>query len=135
MRRLLQLAACTGLVLILIPGCAGGGSGGSGGGSDRLTSEDIGSVDVGSLYEVVQRLRPRWLEVRGTAGFQTDSAVLVFMDRTYLGGVDELRSLGPEAANSLQFMRAAQAQAELRAPPGRSMAAAIVIHSSDRQRP
>jgi len=133
MHRLLQLAVCAGLVLILVPGCAAGG-GGSGGGSDRLTSEDIGSVDVGSLYEVVQRLRPRWLEVRGTAGFQTDSAVLVFMDRTYLGGVDELRSLGPEAANALQFMRAAQAQAELRAPPGTSMAAAIVIHSSDRQR-
>jgi len=135
MRKLTQLAASTGFAIILIAGCAGGGSGSSGGGSDRITGEDLGSVDVANLYEVVQRLRPRWLEVRRTAGFEQDAAVLVFMDRTYLGGVDELRSLGPETAASLQYMGASQAQAELRAPGGMTMAAAIVIHSSDRQRP
>jgi hypothetical protein len=121
------------LVALLAVGCAGPGTGG-GSSSDRLTTEEIGSVDVSTLYDVVQRLRPRWLEVRAPRGMQTDSQVVVFLDRAYLGGVDELRGLGRETASSMRFMGAAQAQAELRVPPGVGVAAAIVINTVDRTR-
>jgi hypothetical protein len=133
MNRPIGVLLGAGLAALLLVGCAGSGTGGSGSG-DRLVTEDIGSVDVSNLYEVVQRLRPRWLDARGARGFQTDAAVVVFLDRTYLGRVEELRNLGPETAASLQFMRGAQAQAELRVPSGVNVAAAIIVHTVDRNR-
>lgn len=121
------------LIAVLAVGCAGSGAG-SGSSADHLTAEDIALADVSTLYEAVQRLRPRWLEVRAPRGMQTDAAVVVFMDRTYLGGVDELRGLGTEVAASLEFMRGSRAQGELRVPIGVGVAAAIIVHSRERDR-
>jgi len=122
------------LIALLAVGCAGSGTGASGSSADHLTSEDIAAADVSTLYEAVQRLRPRWLEVRAPRGMQTDAAVVVFMDRTYLGGVDELRGLGTEVAASIEFMRGSRAQGELRVPIGVGVAAAIIVHSRERDR-
>jgi hypothetical protein len=129
--RLMFVGAC--VATFLLATCASG-SGGSRSDQNRLTYEEINSVDVSSLYEVVQRLRPRWLEVRATrSAFDTrDTEIVVYMDRTLLGGVEELRSLGPETARWLQYLSAAEASAALPGIGSRQVEGAVVVHTVDR---
>jgi hypothetical protein len=40
-----------------------------------------------TVYEAVQRLRPRWLRPRGPASFSGAAPVMVFLDAVKVGGV------------------------------------------------
>jgi hypothetical protein len=118
-----------------LAGCASGGGSGSSGDRNRITAEEFGSVDVSTLYEVVQRLRPRWLEVRSPRGIGgVDTEVVVFLDRTYVGGVDELRRMGTEVAVWLQYRSGSDVAGELFVPGDRHVEGAIIIHSREERR-
>lgn len=121
-------------LVILLSACATATSGGNRGQQNELTREQIGSVDVATLYEVVQRLRPRWLEVRSTDSFGNAggaSTVIVVQSQSVLGGVDVLRQLSPDAAYSLWYLDGASASAAYPVG-GRNVEAAIVIETAPR---
>jgi len=125
-----------GLILLLALGawgCASASQGGEGTRSDqnRITQEEIAATGVSTLYEVVQRLRPRWLEVRSQRTFDTETQVLVFMNRTLVGGVDELRRIGVETAHTLEYFTGAQAAGEFTLPRDRIVEGVIVIRTAD----
>lgn len=124
-------------VLAVLFGACAGATRANGSSSDRnrLTAEEIASVDVQTLYEVVQRLRPRWLEVRAPrSGFSgDDTLIVVYMDRTLLGGPVELSRLGPEIAASLQYMTGSAAAAELPGIQSRHVEGAIIVHTVARR--
>jgi hypothetical protein len=130
MKRVLLSVVGVWVLAALLVGC---GATGEGARIDmnRLTAEEIASVDVSTLYEVVQRLRPRWLEVRAPRGAfdGPETLIVVFMDRTYLGGVDELRRLGRETATSLEYMTGSRAQAQLSGIGGRHIEGAVIVHT------
>lgn len=111
-------------------------SGGGGGGMDleRLTVEEIQSVDVATLYDVVQRLRPRWMDVRAATSFGGSTDIVVFQDRVLLGGLDELRRLAPDAARWMEYMNAAKATASLPGLGSRRVGGAIIVHTTDERR-
>ncbi|HEU0012246.1 MAG TPA: hypothetical protein VFQ45_01110 [Longimicrobium sp.] len=101
--------------------------------SDRLTREEISSISAANLYEVIQRLRPRWLTVRDANSIGTGIAsaeIVVYQGQSLLGGPETLRQLTPGAAYSLEFMDGERAAAILPGIGSRRIQAAIIIHTS-----
>jgi hypothetical protein len=91
---------------------------------------------VTNLYEAVQRLRPEWLRGANlsniTAGGQD---LVVYQNQTPLGGVEELRELTPEYAESLRFLDGPTASNTLPGLGSRRVAGAIVIVTPGAARP
>lgn len=99
---------------------------------DLLTREQIMSVGGASnLYEVVQRLRPRWLETRGgDRSFGLTTEVVVYQNQSYLGSVETLGQLGPEVAYEMRWLDGPTASATLPGLGSRHVTGAIVIATS-----
>ena len=89
-----------------ILGCApaSGTPGTSGTGAVRsnnklLTAEEIASAhaDVGTAYDAVSRLRPRWLSTHGVSSYNTQGAAtesaIVFVDGQHYGDINSLRNI------------------------------------------
>ena len=111
--------------------CAhGAGRGGSARGIDLniITREQIRELDVRTAYDVVERLRPRWLTVRGgPRSFQTETEVVVFQDEAYLGNQDVLLRMGTEGIYSIRYLDGTTASATLPGMSSRHVAGAIII--------
>jgi hypothetical protein len=124
-----------GLALALLVSACAAGSGSTGGGDRNvITNEQIAALDVSTLHEVVQRLRPRWLDVRASRGMATETQVIVFVDRTYQGGAEELRRLGKDMAWSLEYVPGTRAAADLALPAHIHVEGVIVVHTTERRR-
>ena len=124
----------TALSVLLLGGCATTRSAGSAGDPNILTREQIMSVQgVTNLYDVVQRLRPRWLTVRASdRSFGMTTVIAVFQNQTYLGDVDTLRQLQPGMAFQLKYMDGTTAQNSLPGvSPGTHLAGAIILSTRD----
>lgn len=135
MYNLRSYALSASLILLLGAGaCASSGSGGSSGDPDRLTREQIMSVDQPTLYEVVQRLRPRWTRSRGQRGYGSTPSVVVYQNQTYLGGLDALRQLTPGSAAEMRYLDAAEAMASLPGLGSQRIQGAIVIYTTEQRR-
>lgn len=120
-------------VAVLCAACASTGETASRSSSTTLTREEIASVNVANLYDVVSRIRPRWLVVRGSRAFAGggDGRILVYQGTTYLGDVEILRQLDPDYAQSMRYLDAATANATLSATNA-NVHAAIVIETRAR---
>lgn len=118
--------------VVMLGGCASTGPVKSGSNPDILTREQIMSVQgVTSLYDVVQRLRPRWLTVRAPdRGFNVDAntQIAVFENQTYLGDIQVLHQLQPGMAYQLKWLNGTVAQNTLSGvSPGMNLAGAIIM--------
>lgn len=100
--------------------------------SDILTREQIMETQgARNLYDVVQRLRPRWLTARATSrSFETSTGIVVFQNQVYQGGLETLRQYDPSSAYQLRFMDGPTASASLSGLPGQHVAGAIIISTS-----
>lgn len=125
---MLKRALMTTMALALgVAGCASsGGSGQAGGDSNVITRVEIESVNVADLHDVVQRLRPRWLQVRAGRSFGLTTGIVVFQGNTYLGGPEVLKDLGRDVAETLRYLDATRAAA-LPGVSGQHVEGAIVI--------
>lgn len=123
---LLGIAAAA--MLLLSAACATTSTG-DGSDPNLLTPEEIAEVNASSLYEVVNRLRPRWLEVRSSRSFEAETSVVVFQNETLLGGTETLRRYGPEAGYSLRYMDGEAASASLSGLGSRHVEGAIIIRT------
>lgn len=132
-RERIGLAVGLPFLVVLYVACAQASTGRGSREQNRLSADEIAAANVSTLYDAVHRLRPRWLEVRSPRGFTTETEIVVFMDRTLLGGVDELRRLGPEVAAWLEYVPGAAAQADLPGIGNRHVEGAIVIHRLERR--
>lgn len=115
---------------MLLAACATTRSGGSAGRSDVITREEILETQgVRNMYELVQRLRPRWLTVRASdRSFQMNIEIAVYQGQTYLGDVETLRQLGHTMAYELRYMDGQTAMNTLPAlGSGKHLAGAIII--------
>lgn len=115
-------------------GCASTKSGsGSSSLSDVISREEIvGTEGVRNMYELVQRLRPRWLTVRaGERSFGMAVEIAVYQGQSYLGDVETLRQLGPTMAYEIQYLDGQRAMNTLPGiAPGKHYAGAIIIKTS-----
>ena len=126
----LLLAAAT-LLALGGAGCAsaggGGGSGGPKGGPNLITADEIATTSVQTAYEAIQKLRPAMLRQRQVASANgqggvgegmpsakgsgvTSGAVVVYMDNTRLGDVEQLRGISASSIASVRYFSASEAQ-------------------------
>jgi hypothetical protein len=123
------LAAAVGVVVA----CASS-SGGEGVRPDsrvisRAELNDLMEMGVRNLYEAISRERPRWLVVRGgMRSFSTETAIPVFQDQTYLGGLDVLERMGVEGVYEVRYIDGPTAQATLAGIQDRHVEHAIVVY-------
>lgn len=127
---LATFAAATCLALA----CASAGGPREAGSLDRITRDQIVGVDgARNLYDVIQRLQPRWLQVRaGDRSFGLTTGIVVFQDNAYLGDVDALRQISPDVAYELRWLDGATASATLTGLGSQHVAGAIVISTHER---
>ena len=135
MRRFLAATAAL-AVLTVAGGCAS--SGGSNtkvteSSPDRITSAEIEATQGASTaYDLVRRLRPRWLQTPGgTAsiggGRITGQVILVYLDNNRLGSIEAMRSLSTSGIKGMQYYDAVRAATVLREVGSEPIAGAIVI--------
>ncbi len=101
-------------------------------GLDRnvLTLEEIQSVQALNLFEVVQRLRPRWLRVRAGRSFNLETEIVVYQNEMLFGGPDNLRQMETKIAYEIRWLDGAKAVATLSGlSSGRRVAGAIVVYT------
>ncbi len=104
---ILLVACCA---LLALSACASGGGGSAGGSPDRLTSEQLGEYASLDLYTLVQRLRPRWLQVRGTITAQGRASIAVILDGVRQQGSTEiLRGMRAADVEELRYLNARDA--------------------------
>lgn len=85
-----------------------------------------------TAYDLVRRLRPRWLQSSGApasiAGGRISSQVLlVYLDGNRLGSVEALRSLTSSGIKTMQYYDAVRAATVLRDVGSEPISGAIVI--------
>lgn len=97
------------VLLLSLTACAssGGTARPAGAGANRIVRAELdalaGQTDA---YQVVQRLRPRWLQVRAGIG---NTMPVLYVDGGRRGGVTDLRSLRPAEIAQMDYMSASDA--------------------------
>jgi hypothetical protein len=74
-----------------------------------ITAEEIPGAQARNAYEIVERLRPRWLRVPLDRSARLETVILAYVDDAKLGSVDELRAVPVEGIVSIRYLDAAQA--------------------------
>jgi hypothetical protein len=120
------------LVLLLsATGCASAGTGGGGTSSDpdRITAEELSTVFVSDMYQALQRLRPLWLQSRGSRTVNLQTQIAVVVNGAYFGPLESLRQITLAGVSEVRRMDAATATATFAgiAGPGETIESAIVI--------
>ena len=85
--------------------CASAGTGArEGTRSNILNREEILGAEATNLYDVIHRLRPRWLQVRSTRSFNMETQIVVIQNDMYLGPASHLREMSPELAFEIEYI-------------------------------
>lgn len=101
--------------------------------SNVLSRDEIEATNARNMYEIIERLRPRWLIVRGTRSIQAETSILVYQENIKLGSIEVLRQISPDMVRSVEYIEGIKAMSIL---PGIGMghvAGAIVITPITRQ--
>jgi hypothetical protein len=99
---------------------------------DRIVAAEIEATQGASTaYDLVRRLRPRWLQAGGVAsiggGRTTSQVLLVYLDGNRLGTAESLRSLSASGIKTMQYYDAVRAATVLREVGSEPISGAIVI--------
>jgi type IV pilus biogenesis protein CpaD/CtpE len=125
-RRVLPVLAL--MASALAAGCASTGTSESGTNRDILTREEILGAEATNLYDVIRRLRPRWLQVRSTRSFSMETEIAVLQNDMYLGTSEQLKEMAPELAFEIRYLEGARAATAIPGlMSGRHIEGAIVI--------
>ena len=93
--------------------CAGARPGPSSRNLNVITAAEIAQhrqAGVRDLYELIERIRPRWLAIRSDRSLQLETIVLVYQNSSRLGGIEALRGyLLTPMITSIRYLDAAQA--------------------------
>lgn len=95
---------------------------------DVLTREEILGAEATNLYDVVRRLRPRWLQVRSPRSFNMETEIAVVQNEMYVGAAETLREMSPELAFEIRYLEGTRAAAAIPGlMSGRHIEGAIII--------
>lgn len=119
--------------LSMAVGCASSG-GATRGDSRMLTSDELATVEASNVYEAIERLRPRWLEIRSVHSLSSGvGQIVVFLNRSYLGDPDVLRQFQPHQVVRIRYLDGPQASTSLSGyDTSRHVVAGIVLEIAER---
>jgi hypothetical protein len=110
-------------VLVMATGCVATGESASGTrtSTTRISPEELSAMQgqVNNLYQVVSRLRPRWLQ----------GDVVVYQGQSLYGWKRSLEEFGLDSASYLTYLDRSEAVAQLPGLGSRHIDGAIVIHT------
>ena len=92
-------------LMVASAACASGSSsGGNSTKTDRslITSEQILKHRFANAYEAVEALHSNWLVNKSADSFSTPSQIRVYVDNTFYGAVESLRSINPNNIRSIR---------------------------------
>ena len=112
--------------LVVTAGCASRGTE-TRASTTELTQQEIAASRVSDLYDAVQQLRPRWLQIRGPRSINSDTGIFIFQGRSLVGGPETLKQFDTRSVLRLRYLDGAQADAQLTVPAGQHVQGAIVI--------
>jgi hypothetical protein len=104
-RNLLLLAL---VAVAIAAGCAST-SAAAGGDPNLLTQEQIAQSSTRNAYELIEHLRPRWLIRRAERSQRLPTGILVYQNRSLLGGLDVLRDIPTQGLYSIRYFDTTQA--------------------------
>ena len=94
------------IILAIVIASTGCGSAGSSTRSrtDRsvITQEQIAQHHFTNAYEAVEALHSNWLITKVTDSFTAVSPIRVYVNATFFGGVETLRTINPNTIRSIQ---------------------------------
>jgi len=96
------------LVLVLVA-CAAGNSSVPRTNPNLITRVEIDEAGPSTVYDLIQKLRPLWLRERGAVSFTDETDLAVYLDRSRMGGREELRTIYSQNVESLEFLDARRA--------------------------
>ena len=140
-RRILVSAAAAAFVLLYVPACASSGTSAESkvreSSPDRITSVEIeATTGAQTAYDLVRRLRPRWLQAGTTGsiggGRVSQQVLLVYLDGNRLGTMESLRTLTASGIKSMQYYDAVRAATILREVGSEPISGAIVISTTSK---
>lgn len=118
------------LLCVAIVGCASTGDPRTSGSTTLLTYEEMADAPASNVYEIVDRLRPRWLQVRGPLSLDGQSQILVYLNQTYLGGPGILQEFDLEQIQRIRYLDGPRASGTLSGfPSDTPVAGAIVMET------
>jgi hypothetical protein len=95
---------------------------------DLITHEEILGTEATNLYDVIRRLRPRWLQVRATRSMNMETEIVVLQNDMLLGSSETLKQMAPELAYEIRYMEGSRAATSLPGlMSGRHIEGAIII--------
>ena len=100
--------------------------------SDVITAEEIEASGATNAYELVSKLRPRWLQPARTTsrisgGVVQQPVTLVYLDGSRIGGIEALRGITVFGIRQARWYDADRAQTLLRNVPNDPINGAIVL--------
>jgi hypothetical protein len=102
------------------------------GNPNLITEQEIHTqmnAGVRNVHELVERLRPRWLQLRGERSINLGTAIVVYHNQQAIGGPDSMRSFDLTNIRSIRYLDSAQA-GQLPGTSGTHVQAAIVISTA-----
>jgi hypothetical protein len=78
--------------------------------ANLITRTEIEEQGSSSVFDLIQKIRPNWLNVRHTS-FTQDTNVWVYLDGTRMGGPEALRQVSTPDVEKLEFLDARRATA------------------------
>lgn len=108
-------------VLAAAPGCASSPAAASGASQqssrpvrqrDRISAEELATIDVQNALQAVQRLRPNFLQTHGGATSsitQGPQDVVVYVDQTRMGGPSTLAQIPISDVKEIQYLNGTDA--------------------------
>lgn len=114
MHRFPRLLLAIPLLVLLVPlACAPASTGAPGEGArrdpNRITTQEIDDAPHSDAYDLVRRLRPRWLQSRGARSVTQTSDIVVYLDNVQIGGPRSLRDIQPSSVAELVYLDPATA--------------------------
>ena len=95
-------------MLVGISACSTAGTGGRRGSRNEITAEQIADLPnaVGSAYNIIEQLRPRWLRASRSQGTPLGGPAVpvVFIDQTSWGDLASLTGISVEEVERIEFL-------------------------------
>jgi hypothetical protein len=97
------------LLAVALVGCASAPSGEPRSDPNRITLEELRTAPRSNALDVVQTLRPRWLQIRGPTTFGREPPIVVYVDGVRIGGPSQMSGIPVPTIQSMQFLDSREA--------------------------